>query len=387
MALDSIFAKKITRIQRSVQLTLCILIAFCTRLDAEDFLVEFDIGPVGGVNGNVVRSHLNKSDWTTVGHRLGSNLSNNTGDTIVAIWMKVPEGDHTFLATATGGKAFATVWRKKDGSELLFLDGSVPRGSIFWNRVRPRYLNNTNPLEGQAYHNGADIPKPDENEWDRLTEPVFASQPKDQYVWKRLAERTAKNLPAIRNYTPVSDTSVVAFISEQGFPYVYDARTDQLIPIIIGSMWPLEVDHLDVSMANDGKLIAKLLLNGTIVAEGHCDLQAIEPPPTAEAPDTISRVYFSGPNVFDLETGGFKFTFLDFPSAHVFRVKGSFKSADKQWYYFESPGVDSSEKIQWRFTIEPSKAFDGHRIQRQDNSGWRDLADRVYMTIPAKSSK
>jgi len=353
---------------------------------ATEFTVEFDIGPVGGANGNVVSQHLAASNWTTVGNRRGSNLSNLTRDTIVAIWMKVPRGSHTFADNVVGGDAFKTVWRKKDGSEVLFLGGAIPSGSVFWNRVLPRYLDNSNPLRGQAFHDGGNIPTPNESDWDLLSGGKKKTTSKPEFALKRLANRRVRNIPEIRSYAMIAGQPIIAFLSTDGFTFAYDSRTDQLHPLEVNAMCSSDVDHIRAAVDEAGRLTAQLFRTGTEVATGTCQTLPLKLPSkkSRQTAKTISRVYFSGPNVFDLETGKFMFTLFDVPSALAIRVNGTFIREDKVWYYFKSEGYSQTNEIEWRFTIKPARAFQGHRVQKKTatDADYRDLGYPVYMTFP-----
>jgi plastocyanin len=234
-----------------------------------EFVVEFDIGPVGGVNGTIVPRHLRQSEWTTVGNSRGSNLSNQTGGQIAAIWMQVPDGSHTFqLGASGGGKAFGKVWRKKDGTELLFLDGQIPQNSIFWNRVVPR--NVTTPFLGQAFHPGQNPapPTPDPSEWD-----LIESNEEDvrTVAWKGFTKKLSRCAPTVRTYAELEDDSRIVWLSEVGFPYVYDADMDEIYGVAVDRMYPFEADHIVAAKNEKNGIDVVIEKTGVEVARGSWD--------------------------------------------------------------------------------------------------------------------
>lgn len=357
---------------------------------ATEFVVEFDLNVVGGVNGRVVPAHLQESDWTTVGHARGSTLENVTGGEIKAIWMKVPPGGHTFtVGPAGGGDAFDAVWRKTDGSELLFLDGHVPRNGFFWNRVVPRNL--TNPFRGRAYHAGQAPPPPDPAEWERVERDDAPDRGDISPARQGLKNRLARSADCIRAYADFPDKTKLVWLSERGFPYVYDRRSDRIDPVLMNGVFPEDVDHVAAALNPEGGIDVVLSQAGRTVAKGtwtesrrQADAQLQK-----DAVKEAARIYFSGPNVFDLQRGEFVFTLFDFPAAVSFRVKARFDREDETYYYYKSAGVGEGDEMEWAFTIEPARAFDGHRIRRKSSSTgeWEELTDRVYMTIPRSGVK
>ena len=100
--------------------------------------------------------------------------------------------------------------------------------------------------------------------------------------------------------------------------------------------------------------------------------------------EEIRRIYFAaGSNFFDLQEGKFVFTLFDSPAAVATRTDARYLGKDDEFYYFESAGYDPKEKIRWAFTIEPSGAFEGHRVCRFTTaSGWEELSEPIYMTAP-----
>lgn len=255
-------------------LSISIALAMATRVESGSdpsssktiYVVEFDVGPVGGVNGTVGTQHLQQSEWTTVGNSRGSNLSNLTRGEIVAIWMKVPDGSHTFeLGAAGGGNAFGSVWRKKDGTELLFLDGHIPRNGIFWNRVVPR--NVTNPFLGQAFHPGQDPPPPtpDPSEWDLIG---AGEEDVKMTAWEGLAKMLAQNVPPVRAYADLNDDSRIAWLSEFGFPYVYDANVDKVYGVVVDRMYACDADHISASRNEKNGIDIVIEKAGVEIAKG-----------------------------------------------------------------------------------------------------------------------
>jgi hypothetical protein len=137
----------------------------------------------GAVNGDFSQGRW----WGSVGDDLGRNFPNNASDkTIYGMWLKLKypkkdgaEGD-TFTADSVGGAAFPEVWRKKDGSELIFRGtaGVAPDG-YFWMKVpKTDDTDLRNRFFAQLYSDKGKPEIPSDGMWEKISRPaVAASQP------------------------------------------------------------------------------------------------------------------------------------------------------------------------------------------------------------------
>ena len=115
--------------------------------------------------------------WGSVGDTNGRNFPNETATrTIYGMRLKVKfpkiggaEGD-TFTTDSTGGSAFPDVWRKNDGTELIFHGPGIAPGSYFWQKVpKTDDTDVRNRFFGQLYDAPGQPPVPTDGTWQKIS--------------------------------------------------------------------------------------------------------------------------------------------------------------------------------------------------------------------------
>jgi hypothetical protein len=148
------------------------------QIDQENANVVYN--PFGAVDHDFTTGRW----WGSVGDSQGRNFPNQTQSlTIYGMWLKLKfpkkegvDGD-TFTANSTGGKAFPDVWRKKDGSELIFRGPGVAPGDYFWMKapktddtdVRDRFF-------AQLYSEAGKPDVPNDGTWEKIAAPAVADK-------------------------------------------------------------------------------------------------------------------------------------------------------------------------------------------------------------------
>jgi hypothetical protein len=119
--------------------------------------------------------------WGSVGADLGLNFPNDSARTIYGMWLKVkfpkPDGGQgdTFTTNSTGGTAFPEVWRKKDGSQLIFRGPGVAPGASFWMKVpKTDDTDLRNRFFAQLYGDKGKPDVPQDGTWERISRPDVA---------------------------------------------------------------------------------------------------------------------------------------------------------------------------------------------------------------------
>jgi hypothetical protein len=160
-----------------------VLIAICPAAMADEFrayMIEMDhekptvtYNPFGAVNDDFTAGRW----WGSVGWKKGANFPNQSDLTIYGMWLKVKypgDGKDSFTKTSTGGQAFPEVWRKKDGSELIFRSavGVQPDGN-YWMRV-PKTTDTSlrNRFFAQLYSDPGKPDVPATSDWEKLSGPI-----------------------------------------------------------------------------------------------------------------------------------------------------------------------------------------------------------------------
>ncbi len=98
-----------------------------------------------------------------------------------------PTGD-SFTRLSTGGAAFTEVWRKVDGSELIFRGGEIDAGDYYWMRVpKTTDTSERNRFLGMMYSQSDTPTVPNDGTWERLpTLSTVYLNPPEQTLYQQL---------------------------------------------------------------------------------------------------------------------------------------------------------------------------------------------------------
>jgi len=108
--------------------TVVILFILARSAEARVYKIEVDYERSGQSNiANTLPNNgtlSNAAPWGSSGTDTG-NFRNRTSQTIYGMHLVCVDPAHTFASDCTGGQLFSEVWRKTDGSELIFRAASV----------------------------------------------------------------------------------------------------------------------------------------------------------------------------------------------------------------------------------------------------------------------
>jgi hypothetical protein len=239
---------------------------------AADYVVEFDCyDPNPNTNCQHtfgVRGAIRPGDFTTqfvgwgsYGHAKGSRLTNESGKTLRAIHIKVNGTPDTLRHhPSSPGHLFREIWRKKDGKEMIFNGANVPDNTYCWSRVLPRTPGFPKPyFVGRASE--ADIPVPDDGNWERVYPLVEAKKSK---LWTSLIDATPNRYRQIQAYHESGDGAKVLVVSNDDI-LLYDNDAKTLRPVILQAVTPAGINRVTVEKGDKGEEYV-LWLSGTEVA-------------------------------------------------------------------------------------------------------------------------
>jgi hypothetical protein len=116
--------------------------------------------------------------WGSVGDDSGRNFPNQSRQkrSIYGMWLKLKypktaaaDGD-TYTADSTGGNAFPEVWRKKDGSELIFRGPGIAPRDYFWMKVpKTDDTDLRNRFFAQLYADSGKPDVPNDGTWEKIS--------------------------------------------------------------------------------------------------------------------------------------------------------------------------------------------------------------------------
>lgn len=212
---------------------------------AQEYSVEWTKNGDGSQLVDIVPGEVKPTPWHTINDSMGVNLRNRAGFRIKSIRIKASAANVTFrVVKPTADPVFPTIWKRKDNTEVAFLDGDIGRSAIVWNRV-----NDTsgatgttgNIFEGQIYTENYTIPDPDN--WERVPPVNFAAATGQ---WKELLLSLPDGYNAVEHYAEAPDGNRVYFIS-RGFPFMYDFKTRELRSILVPKLIPKGINQIIVT--------------------------------------------------------------------------------------------------------------------------------------------
>jgi hypothetical protein len=244
-----------TNVNRLIQFAnvLAMFHATATISAGTEFTVEFDCfrdSPAcqqqSSFTNRFRSAHLNEVRWGSAWSPQrphGAEMTNDSGGVVMAVRVRAINGDTFAENINAGGQLFTEVWRKADGTEMIFNDAfggaGIPVGEVVWNRVYPRTP--TNPYEnlrGNISRTKFDVPK--DGTWVQLRDPSPESLKSDRRLaWTTLDTDVPRHFPAIDVYGESDDGRSVLFISNKTI-FFYDAPNRKLfevypdVPVPIG---------------------------------------------------------------------------------------------------------------------------------------------------------
>ena len=213
--------------------------------DAAEYRIEFSSDGVGIKVVDILGSEIDPTPWHTINRADGVNLRNSAGIDIVSVRVRARQSGVTFLVPQTAGAGvFQTVWRRKDNTEVAFLDGKIKKGAVIWNRVDDTSGatgTTADIFEGQIYEDNYKIADP--QNWVLVTS-TFEHGVPDK--WRKLLRSLPEGYSSIQCYSESNDGGKVFFVS-RGFPFVYDSTTDELRPIVLRKLLPIDINRISVT--------------------------------------------------------------------------------------------------------------------------------------------
>ena len=271
----------------SAALVACVFSAF--EATASEFFIEFDTlaGHNPGTGATLGSSTLNPVGWRSIGAANGGRFINRCGRTIKAIHLKVNVASHRFRVTSdSGGRLFATVWVKNDGSEAYFLDGNVPNAGAFWMRVPAnsqaeiQQCDNQQmcPFNGQVFNENP--PAPTGPEWTQVRSTLQGVEG----VWRDLIVACPSEWRDVRIYGESSRSDHVLFIAD-GRLLLFDRRERSVAVLaeedtILSTVNRITYDRGEFQLFRNGSLVRSIKPN----AKGFERVGAATPVPAQTQP-------------------------------------------------------------------------------------------------------
>jgi hypothetical protein len=221
-------------------------VLFCANapIFAAEYKVEFTQDGSGSQVIDIVKDELKPTSWHTINDHDGVNLRNMTGFVVVSIRMKATQAGDTFLVDQkAGGDVFKTVWRRKDNTEVAFLDGDIKKTSIIWNRVNDTSgstITTGDIFEGQIYKQNYVIPDPENWVPVRVDRTLTVAD-----SWQRLKQLLPRSYKTIDAYVTSGDSQQLFFVS-RGFPFLLDLKSNELRPVLVRMPVSKGMNHVEI---------------------------------------------------------------------------------------------------------------------------------------------
>lgn len=226
----------------------CLVVFFAARgctANAAEYSVEWTKNGDGSQVVDFISGETAPTPWHTINDPMGVNLRNSAGFRIKSIRIKTAAANVVFRVVKPSSDAvFPTIWKRKNNTEVAFLDGDIPKNAFVWNRV-----NDTsgatgttgNIFEGQLYSDNYTIPDPEN--WEQVLPAVDAAVPGR---WKELVRSLPEGYDTVDSYAESEDGNRVFFTSH-GFPFVYDFKAGELRSVLVPKLIPRGVNQIRVT--------------------------------------------------------------------------------------------------------------------------------------------
>lgn len=218
----------------------CFLLNFNPSIAATEFDVEFDCyrdtsscQQTASFTNRFRSAHLSEVRWGSSwspGQPHGAAITNTSGGVVMAVRVKALNGDTFKRNLNAGGHLFGNVWRKSDGTEMIFNDAfggtGIPINKVVWNRVSPRTP--TNPYENlRGQISTANFEVPQDGAWEPMTLGPIAPAAKQTEAWTGLLRSLPARYQDIVVYGESNDGKSILFVSQESL-LIYEDATKQL---------------------------------------------------------------------------------------------------------------------------------------------------------------
>ena len=337
--------------------------------------------------------------WRSVGEQRGVNIRNTSGRTIVGIHIRTLREADRFVLPATFDSFFLKVWLKKDGREVIYNGGNIPRGSEFYTKVSrtndfPRKI-----LDGKL--SDTDFPIDNPEEWDLVHDGTKGLSES----WNEFLPACPSHLRQIELYAR-NDAGAICFVSSQRL-YMYLPSSGHVYSVVLHEALPARINSIAVSAAVPGEFTvfhnavelgqvpavttrgkegdvivfrhAKQSGDGDVDNHvGDCD-QPVATISYKKRSVSVNRAYFVRQKLFNLRERVFTQVFFDDPKALAVIDQATPLGEDDCFYYFQVTTFGTD--VEWAFSVQPAGRFSGHTIwsRRAGDTEWTKEDGEVVM--------